>query len=80
MRGLRARPSSTPPAPQGRAEQEAARVRTYDVEARPALQPVFPVQVFQDLGAAEALETALHIIVEPFQGLGSQKPGEDKEL
>lgn len=35
---------------------------------------MFPVQVFQDLGAAEALEAALHIIVEPFQRLGSQEP------
>lgn len=41
---------------------------------------MFPVQVLQDLGAAKAFETALHVIVEPFQRLGSQEPEENTEL
>lgn len=32
------------------------------------------VQVLQDLGAAEALETGLHVVVEPLQRLRPQKP------
>lgn len=35
---------------------------------------MFPVQVLQDLGAAETLEAALHVAVEPFQRLRPQKP------
>lgn len=40
---------------------------------------MFPVQILQDLGTAEAFETALHIIVEPFQRLSSQEPGGNTE-
>lgn len=41
---------------------------------------MFPVQILQDLGAAKAFETALYVIVEPFQRLGSQEPEENTEL
>ena len=67
-------PTSPPRTPRMAGSQ-----RTHDVKADSALQPVFPVQVLQDLGAAKAFEATLHVIVEPVQRLGPENPEDNTE-
>lgn len=47
---------------------------TWEIRQGPLLDDVLPVQGLQNLGAAEPLEAALHIVIIPFERLRPQNP------
>lgn len=52
---------------------------TWEIRQGSLLDDVLPVQSLQNLGAAEPLEAALHIVIIPFERLRPQNPAGRRE-
>lgn len=52
---------------------------TWEIRERSSLDDVLPVQGFQNLGTAEPLEAALHVVVIPFKWLRPKNPADEKK-